>query len=712
MRRRRSSLFLFVLTACCYSSASAAHDQSYGFVWAYDSTADSYTPSEVSSYAYNDSGSRIEITRSGPGAYEVRFDKLFVDYDPNFIGQPEGELGTVQVTAYGTANRACKLAGAWDDESIPVQCRDLAGNPADAPFTLLYYLVDRHPNQHTAYAYASLSSEPSYTPLADAAYNPNGEKAIVATRTAEGVYRMAWTDFGDIGVAGGHVQVTAVGADDARCQVSSWFGDSTTIRCFDSSGVPADSGYTVLYARPSANDPGIAFAWADSPTLSSYSPAPAYLHHPEGGTATITRGEAGRYVIQWDGLPLGATTLGHVQVSAYGSTEHVCSVRQWSPARAEIECRDSSGDLEDSWFNVMRLDPPKRYWTSELATAYISDSSTHGAYIDEFRSFNPGGGPIAVTKSAAGEYIVDFVGLAERYSVGGTVQVSAFTNLGHYCNVAHWSRSESTVRVQCRTRDGSPAEFTSFLVAYLKGTNATPGAAYARPTQVSTSSYSPDPNYANNPGGGAIVTTRLGVGRYHTEFAGFDSLGLSDGNAQVTTYGDGNDARCKVEDWIGDDTFVVCRTPAGAHVDSEFSVVLLRPRSDDSALAFAWSGGVVPPAAPDPLYAFNTGDGPITASRFSVGNYRVEWDGLGEHGTNGGIALVNAYDTNDGYCNLSSLGTDAIGVRCWNAAGIPIDSTFSLVYLKPTALPEPGSALLIAAGGALLAGLGRRRTRR
>ena len=100
-----------------------------GFAWANNPSAASYTPSAL--YSFNSSGGPITITRSGAGAYAVKFAAL---------GGHGLAGGNVQITAYGTAAEACKVAS-WSsggaDFVVNVRCFNPAAAPADAMYTVL-----------------------------------------------------------------------------------------------------------------------------------------------------------------------------------------------------------------------------------------------------------------------------------------------------------------------------------------------------------------------------------------------------------------------------------------------------------------------------------------------------------------------------------------------------------------------------------------------
>src|SRR5262249_55696920 len=96
----------------------------WGYVWANDPAAASYTPS--TQYQRNLTGALNTIQRTGTGAYTVTFTKLGIYYG-----------GTVDVTAYGSGSQACKVQS-WGpvlaDMKVYVRCFDAAGNAADAQF--------------------------------------------------------------------------------------------------------------------------------------------------------------------------------------------------------------------------------------------------------------------------------------------------------------------------------------------------------------------------------------------------------------------------------------------------------------------------------------------------------------------------------------------------------------------------------------------------
>lgn len=191
----------------------------------------------------------------------------------------------------------------------------------------------------------------------------------------------------------------------------------------------------------------------------------------------------------------------------------------------------------------------------------------------------------------------------------------------------------------------------------------------------------PNSSYSANTGGGPITIVNLMTGTYRVTFGG---LGGPGGNAQVVAYGADN-TRCKVQSWFqsGSDELVnvLCHTPSGSLTDSKFIVRYGRTSSSGPG-AYLWADQ--PSAAsytPTLAYSFNSTGVANTIARSGVGTYTVNLPGLG--GTDGNV-LVTAHGNSSTHCNVTSWGSlpgnRPIEVRCWSAAGVLADSTFSLAF--------------------------------
>ena len=108
------------------------------YMWAHGHTrAETYTP--IKKYQFE---AENQVTRRGPGQYEVRLRKV----------KPSNRSGAF-VTVYGKTPALCSVGGwsQWREQNIDVgtrvlvRCTDSNGQPSDVQFTLLYQTDDRQP---------------------------------------------------------------------------------------------------------------------------------------------------------------------------------------------------------------------------------------------------------------------------------------------------------------------------------------------------------------------------------------------------------------------------------------------------------------------------------------------------------------------------------------------------------------------------------------
>ena len=695
-RRARFLLFSLLLIVSLAATSASAHRQGYGFAWASNPTSASYTASPT--YSYNDGGGDITIERTGTGLYLVTFE------DITKIGIVNG--GHVQVTAYGSSSDYCKVV-LWTVTTVSVACFDNGGNPTDSAFNVLYLIPDEDIDDY-AYAWADEETTASYSPPGFWSYNAEG--GINVTRNGAGDYTVDFDGFGGVGDTGSHTQVTAYGAGNARCRIVSWGGDIVNVRCASASGAAVDSQFTVLYSRPEIGDDGWAFAWADDIASANYSPSASFSYNPTGGSITATRTSAGVYTMSWADLADVGINGGHVQVSAYsgGGADVYCKVSSWGSANATIRCFNTAGNPTDARYNILFLKPPKKNWTQDFAFAW-ADSPTAASYEPDTQySFNRAGQPIRIDRTGTGLYNVVFEAF-DYYTFGGNVQVSHYGGGTGYCKVRGWTAD--TVQVGCFDALGLPSD-EFFTVLYLKASSTTTAAAWAWASQLTSASYTPTPNYSRNATGGSITATRLGVGQYSMTWDGIGALGEGGGHMQVTAYGT-NSHRCSIVGWNAETVTINCFDATGAFADSAYSVLALRPDAKDDAMAFAWANNSNTASyTPSSTYSFNSGDGPVTATRSGTGVYNMDFEGFQEQGIDGGHVQVSAYGSGDVRCGVSSWGDRSASVRCYDSGGSPADSAYNVLMLKPIALPEPGLAALLLVGASGLVATARRRDAR
>jgi hypothetical protein len=125
-----------VVTVACYSPAGARADAKFttlftppaahlAYVWADQPTLSSYNPN--STYSSNPVGGAVTITRTGVGAYTVRW--IGIDAEIR-------DYGNVQVTAWGFNNAQCKMAG-YTVDAVSVECYGANGAPMDTYYVVL-----------------------------------------------------------------------------------------------------------------------------------------------------------------------------------------------------------------------------------------------------------------------------------------------------------------------------------------------------------------------------------------------------------------------------------------------------------------------------------------------------------------------------------------------------------------------------------------------
>ena len=103
-------------------TAPAAH---LAYAWANDPSNPYYAPN--GDYASNPLGGAVMVTRTGVGAFTVRW---------NAVDGEIRDFGHAQVTAWGYNTAQCRLAY-WDADAAHVKCYGPTGAPIDTHFTVL-----------------------------------------------------------------------------------------------------------------------------------------------------------------------------------------------------------------------------------------------------------------------------------------------------------------------------------------------------------------------------------------------------------------------------------------------------------------------------------------------------------------------------------------------------------------------------------------------
>lgn len=309
-------------------------------------------------------------------------------------------------------------------------------------------------------------------------------------------------------------------------------------------------------------------------------------------------------------------------------------------------------------------------WASQATTPSYTPTSSY--------AHNVSGQAMEISRLAAGQYRVNFDGLE---MVGGHVQVTAYgASNNNYCNVASWG--ETGIFVHCYDTNGVLAD-TQFTTLFLSPNEYSDNYAYAWASQAANPSYSANSTYAYNAGtGGAVDVQRSSTGTYNVVFSGFASIGEDGAHVQVTAYG--SNAHCKVSSWGAANANVLCFDAAGTRVDSEFNVLMWRADEGDNGIAFAWAEeDSNANYSPSEFYRHTPTDSGVTATRSAEGVYNMAFSGFNSGGAGGGHVQVTAYGTDSARCSVSGWTSSAATVRCHDPDGLPTDSRYAVLFLKP-----------------------------
>jgi hypothetical protein len=313
--------------------APATAGRIVGYAHIANAAAAQSTPSPF--FSFNASGGAISITRAETGIYAVDFAGLALD------------KSVALVSGYATESRVCTWTST-SGSSVAIKCIDQTGAAADSKVVVT--VVDEGQPSGASilgYAHAHDMNADSYTPQASRSNNGVGGGAITASRTAVGIYKVAFAGLlaNDIE----NVQITPYGSGSARCVVQSWGLGAVFVRCFDQAGAPADSQYVVMIAgkNPGATARITAFAHAANALTPSYTPALAY--HEADGVATAIRSDSGTYSMAFAGLDLNGS--GHVQVTGQLQGRR-CNVDAWAGTTTNVTCASSVG-LKDGNYGIV-----------------------------------------------------------------------------------------------------------------------------------------------------------------------------------------------------------------------------------------------------------------------------------------------------------------------------------------------------------------------
>jgi hypothetical protein len=315
------------------------------------------------------------------------------------------------------------------------------------------------------YVWAYDPANPSYTATGSYSFNRT-DRPIQITNPAgsTGRYFVKFRGLSALLGAKSTVHVTGYLSDLNYCTPMSarLAKDVVEVRCYNANtGAAADSYFDVYVTR---NHADLAFAYANRPKASGYSPASNASWNPSAnGAIKVSRSAVGVYAVNFKGL--GSLTppgnLGHVQVNPVDAGKSQCKVVSWGGSPnlfVNVACYTRGGNPVNAKFNVQFLLPSDHLayaWANNSASASYTPSTTY--------STNPSGGAITAARSGTGEYTMTWTGNSSELLDGGNVEVTAYGGGTAQCKTEGWG--SETVFVRCFTPNGVlvDSQYTVFL---------------------------------------------------------------------------------------------------------------------------------------------------------------------------------------------------------------------------------------------------------
>jgi hypothetical protein len=271
-------------------------------------------------------------------------------------------------------------------------------------------------------------------------------------------------------------------------------------------------------------------------------------------------------------------------------------------------------------------------------------------------------------------------------------------------------RRAATNRARCRALlSARRAVLAGLLVASVLAAGVGPGGTpaqaaapvgwaylWANQPRPIAGSYTPIRSKQFNSTGALNTVTWTGVGAYT---ARLPNLGAFAGTVHVTAVGSlfaGDDASgpgsCKAVNWRPDGNSqqvnVRCFDLAGRPVDGSFALTYTNLAASPRPMAYLRANSPASASyTPTLAYQFNSSGATNTITRSGIGAYTARLPNLG---ANAGHVQVTAYGWGSGRCQVANWGpsgtTQQVRVRCFNSAGTPRDTHFTLTFVSGISL--------------------------
>jgi hypothetical protein len=295
-------------------------------------------------------GGAIRSSRRTPGGYLVRF--------PGLATGP-GQREVVHVSAYGLEPRRCRVfnwGNAGADLVVDVGCYDLAGDAADAKFTILVVPAGRTPGR-TGFVVTPAGDG---DPIAAATAHNSSQGGLGVVRDELGRYTVTFAGLARESFTTPEREtfhVTSYGAGTNWCKIYFWsptntVDESVRVDCYDVAGARADARFSVLMLDGGRTDRRLGYVFADSPSDDNYTPNTLYAYSSAGAPITAARFSVGGYNVVWTGLERGAGSTAETNlVTAHGGNDpNYCQVGNWLTDNTVVRCFAPTGTATDARF--------------------------------------------------------------------------------------------------------------------------------------------------------------------------------------------------------------------------------------------------------------------------------------------------------------------------------------------------------------------------
>jgi hypothetical protein len=307
--------------------------------------------------------------------------------------------------------------------------------------------------------------------------------------------------------------------------------------------------------------------------------------------------------------------------------------------------------------------------------------------------YNTTHGTNEVVRNGVGSYQVRLPGLGVA---AGNVQVSAYGS-NDRCKVSSWNPNgaDEFIAVRCYSPADVAADsrFTASFTSVV-GAPAARQLAYAWVDHPEALTSTPAAAYQYDSAGGTLTVDRFAAGEYTVRVPGIIDPSSSD--VQVTAYGAGA-GYCKSLGWGRNakhmDVAIACYAGDGSPSDQRFSMALVRRftplglRAAQTADAYVFQP-VDTTQAPFAEESYdNVSTSVPSTSRAGAGDYTITFPGVDlSRGVVTVVPVGATWDLGATSCAVVSW-TPAAGVhvRCSDASGDPVDTSYSVSFTGPGA---------------------------